>query len=168
MTDLARTDLARGALAPDFALLSALGQEPVALSDQRGAPVVLMFVPLAFSSTCTEELCHVSENWSTWGELGAKVFGISIDSPFVNQKWAEEMGVPFPVLSDFNKEAARAYGVLQDDFFGLRGVAKRSVFVVDHEGRIHWSWRSDDPGVLPPFDEIVEAVREVEAVRQLE
>lgn len=156
------TELARGAPAPDFSLLTALGQEPVVLSEQRGDPVVVMFVPLAFSGTCTEELCHVSENWSTWGGLGAKVFAVSIDSPFVNAKWAEEMGVPFPVLSDFNKEAARSYGVLQEDFFGLHGVAKRSVFVVDREGRLRWSWQSDNPGVLPPFDEIVAAVRELD------
>lgn len=156
------TELSAGAPAPEFSLTKELGQKPVTLSDQRGRPVVLMFVPLAFSGTCTEQLCHVSENWSAWGELDAEVFGVSIDSPFVNQKWAEEMGVPFPVLSDFNKEAAAAYGVLQEDFFGLRGVAKRSVFVVDREGRIGWSWQSDDPGVLPPFDEIVEAVRELD------
>lgn len=155
------TELAAGAPAPDFSLTKALGQDPVTLSDQRGRPVVLMFVPLAFSSTCTEELCHVSENWSAWGKLGAEVFGVSVDSPFATQKWAEEMGVPFPVLSDFNKEAAAAYGVLQEDFFGLRGVAKRSVFVVDREGRISWSWQSDNPGTLPPFDEIVKAVREL-------
>lgn len=156
------TELAAGAPAPDFSLPTALGQEPVTLSDQRGRPVVLMFVPLAFSGTCTEELCHVSENWAVWGELGAEVYGVSVDSPFANQKWAEEMGVPFPVLSDFNKEAAAAYGVLQEDFFGLRGVAKRSVFVVDREGRISWSWRSDNPATLPPFDEIVKAVRELD------
>ena len=156
------TELSRGAPAPDFSLMTALGQEPVTLSGQRGDPIVLLFVPLAFSSTCTEELCHVSENWSTWGELGAKVFGVSIDSPFVNQKWAEEMGVPFPILSDFNKEVATAYGVLEEDFFGLRGVATRSVFVVDREGRIRWTWQSDHPGVLPPFDEIVKAVQELD------
>jgi len=153
------TELQAGTPAPDFSLVFALKAEPVTLSAQRGKPVVLMFVPLAFSSTCTEELCHVSENWKLWGGLGASVYGISIDSPFVTAKWAEDMGVPFPVLSDFNKEAAAAYGVLEDDFFGLRGVARRSVFVVDGQGVIRWSWASEDAGVLPPFDAIAEAVR---------
>lgn len=153
------TKIAPGAQAPDFSLLRALGQERVTLSEQRGSPVVLLFVPLAFSGTCTKELCHVAENWDAWGGLGATVLAVSVDSPFVNQKWAEDMGVPFPVLSDFNKDAAAAYGVLQEDFFGLRGVAKRSAFVVDGEGRVTYAWTSDDPGVLPPFDEIEAAVR---------
>ncbi len=151
--------IAVGEPAPDFSLMRAMGEKPVTLSERRGLPVVLLFVPLAFSSACTEELCHVAERWDMWGELGAAIFGISIDSPFANQKWAEEMGVEFPVLSDFNKEAARAYGVLQEDFFGLRGVAKRSVFVIDRDGRVAYAWASDDPGVLPPFGEIADAVR---------
>lgn len=153
------SELSAGTPAPDFSLRAALKADPVTLSAQRGKPVVLMFVPLAFSSTCTEELCHVSENWKLWGGLGASVYGISIDSPFVTAKWAEDMDVPFPILSDFNKETAAAYGVLEEDFFGLRGVARRSVFVVDGEGIIRWSWASDDPGVLPPFDTIAETVR---------
>ena len=145
--------------APDFSLLDAFGQDPVTLSEHRGRPVVLMFVPLAFSGTCTEELCHIGENWNQWGALGAGVYAISIDSPFSNQQWRKEMDVPFPILSDFNKKAARAFGVLQEDFFGLHGVAKRSVFVVDGEGRVAYAWVSENPGVLPPFDEVVGAVR---------
>lgn len=151
--------LAVGSIAPEFSLLRAMGEPPVALSEQRGRPVVLLFMPLAFSGTCTEELCRMAADWGEWAKAGAKVFGISIDSPFANQKWADDTGVPFPVLSDFNKEAARDYGVLQEDFFGLRGVAKRSAFVVDGAGRIAYAWASDDPGVLPPFEEVVEAVR---------
>lgn len=153
------SELETGTKAPDFSLLRVLGEDPVTVSGHRGEPVVLMFVPLAFSGVCTKELCHVAEDWGTWGALGATVYGISVDSPFVNAKWAEEMGIPFPILSDFNKTAAAAYGVLRDDLAGLRGVANRSVFVVDAEGRIGYTWVSEDPGVLPPFDEIVEAVR---------
>lgn len=153
--------LSVGTEAPDFSLLRGL-KDPVTLSEHRGEPVVLMFVPLAFTGTCTEELCHVGENWEVWGSLGAAVYGISIDSPFVNEKWANEMGIPFTILSDFNKAAAAAYGVLEEDFIGLRGVAKRSVFVVDREGRISYAWVSDDPSVLPPFDDVVAAVRELD------
>ena len=147
-----------GTEAPDFSLLDAFGQDPVTLSAHRGKPVVLMFVPLAFSGVCTQELCHVGENWSQWGSLGAAVYAISIDSPFSNQQWRKEMKVPFPILSDFNKTAAAAFGVLENDFFGLQGVAKRSVFVVDGDGRVRYAWVSDDPGVLPPFEEVVGAV----------
>lgn len=150
-----------GQQAPDFTLHEVFGEDPVTLSAHRGQPVVLMFVPLAFSGTCTQELCHVGEHWSVWGGLGARIYGISIDSPFVNQRWKSDMEVPFPILSDFNKTAASAYGVLEQDFFGLQGVAKRSVFVVDGAGAISFSWVSDNPGVLPPFDEIIEAVRAV-------
>lgn len=153
------TKIAAGAAAPDFRLLRALGEAPVTLAEHRGTPVVLLFVPLAFSGTCTKELCRVAETWDAWSGLGAKVFGVSIDSPFVVRKWAEEMGVPFPVLSDFNKDAARAYGVLEEDFFGLRGVAKRSAFVVDGGGRVAYAWTSDDPGVLPPFGDIQAAAK---------
>ena len=148
-----------GAAAPDFTVLAPPGEADFTLTARRGRPVVLMFVPLAFTSTCTAEFCHIAENWGQWGQLGADVIGISVDSPFVNQKWGEEMGAPFPILSDFNKDAAAAYGVLYEEVLGLRGVAKRSVFVVDGEGRITYAWVSENPGVLPPFDEIVEAAR---------
>ena len=148
-----------GAAAPDFTVFAPPGEADFTLSEHRGRPVVLMFVPLAFTSTCTAEFCHIAENWGQWGRLGADVVGISVDSPFVNRKWGEEMGAPFPILSDFNKDAAAAYGVLSEEVLGLRGVAKRSVFVVDGEGRITYAWVSENPGVLPPFDEIVDAAR---------
>ena len=147
-----------GTQAPDFSLTDGFGQDPVTLSAHRGKPVVLMFVPLAFSGVCTQELCHVGEHWGRWGSLGAAVYAISVDSPFSNQRWRKEMEAPFPILSDFNKTAAAAYGVLQDDFFGLRGVAKRSVFVLDGDGRVRYAWVSEDPGVLPPFEEVAGAV----------
>ena len=135
-----------GAAAPDFTAFAPPGEADFTLSEHRGRPVVLMFVPLAFTSTCTAEFCHIAENWGQWGRLGADVVGISVDSPFVNRKWGEEMGAPFPILSDFNKDAAAAYGVLSEEVLGLRGVAKRSVFVVDGEGRITYAWVSENPG----------------------
>ncbi len=147
-----------GSIAPDFSLVRSIGSDPTTLSQFRGQPVVLLFVPLAFSHTCTEELCHVAENWALWKRLGPQVLAISIDSPFVNERWGNEMGLEFPILSDFNKEASTAYGVLQDDFFGLRGVAKRSAFVVDGGGLVRYRWVSDDPSVLPPFSEITDLV----------
>ncbi len=153
------SEAAVGAVAPDFSLVRSLGSDPTVLSEHRGRPVVLLFLPLAFSDTCTEELCHMAENWPFWKRLGVDVYAISVDSPFANERWARETGIDFPVLSDFNKEASRSFGVLQDDFFGLAGVAKRSVFVVDGDGVVRFRWVSDDPGVLPPFDEIASAVR---------
>lgn len=147
-----------GSPAPDFSLVPAPRAEKVTLSQCRGEPVVILFFLLAFSGVCTAELCQMAEDWSRWGDSGAKVLGISIDSPWVNQKFAAETKVPFPLLSDFNKDASSAYGVLYPDYFGLHGVSKRSAFVVDRQGTIAYAWVSEDSGVMPPFDEIYAAV----------
>ncbi len=148
-----------GAVAPDFSLAPGPGPDRVSLSDLCGEPVVILFFPLAFSGVCTAELCQVAEDWSRWDEAGARVVGISIDSPFVNRKFAEETGVPFPLLSDFNKDVSAAYGVLYSEFFGMRGVSKRAAFVVDRAGTVAWAWASDDADVMPPLDEILSAVK---------
>ena len=154
--------LAVGTLAPDFALTRTVGQEPVRLSDHTGAgPVVLLFFPLAFSGVCTDEMCLVAEGYGEWEALDATVMGVSVDSPFVNTRFAQETGAAFPILSDFNKEVAAAYGVLNDDFFGMRGVADRSAFVVDTGGVIRFAWSSADADVMPPFDAIKRAVAEL-------
>jgi peroxiredoxin len=148
-----------GSTAPDFSLAPGPGPDRVTLAEFAGQPVVLLFFPLAFSGVCTDELCRIAEDWAKWSAVGARVFGISVDSPFVNAKFARETGVPFPLLSDFNREAGRAYDVLYEDYFGMKGVAKRSAFVVDRDGRIAYAWVSDDSDVLPPFDELRGAVR---------
>jgi len=148
-----------GTTAPDFSLAPAPGPDRVTLSQHRGKPVVLLFFPLAFSGVCTAELCRMAEDWSRWDGVGATVLGISVDSPFVNRRFAEETKVPFPLLSDFNKDASSAYGVLYPDYFGLRGVAKRSAFVVDGDGAIQYAWVTEDSGVLPDFEEILTVVK---------
>ncbi|NNF26896.1 MAG: redoxin domain-containing protein, partial [Gemmatimonadetes bacterium] len=120
-----------GASAPDFQLSRKIGEPPFRLSDQRGKPVVVLFFPLAFSGVCTKEICQVRDEWDLWRELDAVVVAISVDSAFTNHRFAQETKAPFPVLSDFNREACTAYGVRNDDYFGMRGVAQRSAFVVD-------------------------------------
>lgn len=150
-----------GSAAPDFSLAPGPGPDRVTLSDLRGEPVVLLFFPLAFSGKCTEELCQMAEDWNRWSELDAKVLGISVDSPFVSRKFAQETGVPFPLLSDFDKTASSAFGVLYPEFFGMHGVSKRSAFVVDSDGRIAYAWVSEDADVLPPFEEIRQVVRKL-------
>ncbi len=148
-----------GATAPDFELPLKLGEPPVRLGDYRGEkPVVLLFFPLAFSSVCTVEMCTVAENYSAWQELNAEVIGISVDSPFANQKFAEDCGATFPILSDFNKSTSEAYGVLNDEFAGLQGVSKRAAFVVDRDGSISYAWVTEDPAVMPDFDAIMQAL----------
>lgn len=144
--------------APRFTLPDAPGHE-VDVGEQIGErPVVLLFFPLAFSSTCTAEMCAVRDDWERWEELGAAVYGISVDSPFVTERFREEHDLPFPVLSDFNREVAERYGVLYEEFYGLEGVAKRAAFVIGGDGTVAWSWVSVDASVEPDYAALREAV----------
>ncbi|MAB83752.1 MAG: peroxiredoxin [Phycisphaerae bacterium] len=120
--------------------------------------VVLLFFPLSFSPVCTDEFCAIRDDWSAYADLGAKVFGISIDSPFVTAKFAEELGLPFPLLSDMNRDVCRMFDVLHEDLFGMRDVAKRSVFVIDKGGSVVYDSVSDDPKVQVDFEAIRSAL----------
>jgi glutaredoxin-dependent peroxiredoxin len=148
-----------GTLAPDFVLPLRPGEAPVRLSDYAGRNVVVLFLPLAFSGVCTQEVCLVREELGAWAELDAAVVAISVDSPYVNLRFAAEYGLGFPVLSDFNREAMTAWGVRNDDFFGMKGVAHRSVFVVDREGRVAYAWITEDADVLPDLEAVREALQ---------
>ena len=147
-----------GERAPDATVFSK-PREPVKLSQYTGKPVVLLFFPLAFSGVCTKEMCTVAEDYSSYQDLGAEVIGISIDSPWVNQKFAEACNATFPIVSDFNKEATTAFDVLRPDLGGLKGVSERAAFVIDRNGRIAYAWVGENPGVFPPLDEIKAAVK---------
>lgn len=152
-----------GVLAPDFSLPAGPGPDRVTLSSYRGdRNVVVLFFPLAFSSVCTDEMCRVAEDYSALSDLDAEVLGISVDSPFVAQKFAEETGADFPILSDFNRKAIYAYDVVYEEFFGLNGVAKRSAFVVDRDGVIRYAWVSEDAGVEPDYDQIRKVLAELD------
>ncbi len=154
--------LAIGAEAPDFTLKTKApdGLNDVSLSSFRGnQSVVLLFFPFAFTGVCTEETCSVRDDLSSYEELDAQVLGISVDSPFAQEAMALKEGLNFPLLSDFNKEVSKDYGVLYEDFIGFQGVSKRSAFVVSKEGAITHSWSSDDPKQLPDFEAIKNALR---------
>jgi glutaredoxin-dependent peroxiredoxin len=133
-------------------------REPVHLADYRGRKHVLLFFPLAFSSTCTQEMCVLAEDYSAYNRLGAEVIGLSVDSPYVNQKFAESCNAAFPILSDFNKEAAEAYGVLRPALGELKGVSERAAFVIGEDGQVKYSWVGENPGLLPDFDKIKHAL----------
>lgn len=144
-----------GSPAPDFELTWIVGEPPVKRSAyQAGEPLVILFFPLAYSPVCTEEMCAVAGEWAAWRGLDARVLGISVDSPWVNVRFARECGVEFPLLSDFNKDVSRAYGVLNPDYFGMKGVADRAAFVVAGDGTIAWAWHTDDDSNLPDLDAI--------------
>jgi len=153
--------LATGTKAPDFTLKTknADGLQDVTLSDNFGKKkTVLLFFPLAFTSVCMDEMCSVNSGLQAYKDLNAEVYGISVDSPFTQEKMAAVDKLQFPLLSDFNKEVSAAYDVLFADLLGFKGVAKRSAFVIDEEGTIIYSESSDDPKVLPDFDAIKAAL----------
>jgi glutaredoxin-dependent peroxiredoxin len=122
-----------GSRAPDFTLMNQ-DRQPVMLSQQRGAPVVLAFFPAAFSSVCTKELCTFQDALARLNQAKAQVYGISVDTFFTLKAFQEQQKLTFPLLSDFNKDVIRAYGVFNEDMIGLKGIAKRAVFVLDTEG----------------------------------
>lgn len=144
-----------GQKAPDFTLFNT-DKKPVQLEGLKGRNVVLLFFPLAFTSTCTAELCSVRDNYALYNQLNATVFGISVDSVFVLEKFKAEQNLNFELLSDFNKTASKAYGCLYDTFTGMdmEGVSKRAAFVVDKEGIIQYAEVLENAGALPVFEKI--------------
>lgn len=147
-----------GEKAPEFTLLNTDKQE-VSLSSYQGKNVVILFFPLAFTGVCTTELCEMRDNIATYSNLNAEVVAISVDSPFTLEKFKAEQSLPFPLLSDFNKTAAAAYDSLYEDFvLGLKGVAKRSAFVVDAEGVIQYAEVLENAGNVPNFDAVKAAL----------
>ena len=150
--------LAIGTTAPDFTLPNGPGTE-VALADLLSkGPVVVFFYPHAYSSVCTDEFCGVRDDWSAWSELNASVVGISVNTPFVVAQWKQEIGLPFELLSDFNKDTITAYDAIYDEFFGLKGVAKRSAYVIGTDGTIAYAWQTEDAGVQPDMEAIKAAL----------
>ena len=142
----------KGQQAPDFTLFNTEKQK-VTLAEQKGKNVVILFFPLAFTGVCTAELCSVRDNIGTYNNTNALVFGVSVDSLFVLDKFRTEQNLNFPLLSDFNKEAAKAYGVLYETFpaFEMAGVSKRAAFVVDKDGVVQYAEVCATPGDLPDF-----------------
>jgi glutaredoxin-dependent peroxiredoxin len=150
------TPLQPGDRAPDLSLPSA-GGDAVALRDLwRRGPLVVLFFPLAFTSTCTAELCAVRDDLDSYAALDGRVVAVSVDSPFALERFRAEIGADYPFLSDFNREATRAFGVLRGSPLGpgLREVSDRAAFVIGADGVVRYSWHSTNPGLLPPFDEI--------------
>jgi peroxiredoxin len=152
-----------GQTAPAFELNASTG-ETISLEGYRGEkPVVLLFVPLAFTPVCTNELSRMRDDYETYTALGAEILAASVDSQFTLRVWADQLKLPFPLLSDFNKETATAYGAIYKDLMGLKGVAKRAAFVIDKAGIIRYRWVSEDADKLPAFDEIQAVVAEAAA-----
>ncbi len=150
-----------GDKAPSFELPIAM-DKTWKLSENVGKQnIVLLFFPLAFSSNCHQEMCSFRDGFREFKGLDAAVVAISIDSPIVLNKWKEELQLPFPLLSDFNKTVAPAYGAFYEKLGPLNGVAKRSAFVIDKKGIIRYASVSEDPSVLPDIAAIQKVLNQL-------
>lgn len=152
-----------GVKAPDFTLPSTIGDK-FTLSEHLGKEnVVLSFYVFDFSPVCTKEMCSFRDGLTDLEKLNAKVVGISVDSMWSHKAFAQSLDIKFPLLSDFNKEISRSYGVLYEDLRGLRGISKRSIFVVDKEGIIRYRWVTEEPGREPNYAEIQQFLKSLSA-----
>ena len=146
-----------GSKAPDFTLMNE-ERQPVTLSEQKGKPVVLAFFPAAFSGVCTKELCTFRDALARLSQAKAQVYGVSVDTFFTLKAFHDAQGYNFPLLSDFNKTAIRDYGVFNEDMIGLKGIAKRAVFVIDKEGVVRHREVLDDARNEPNYDAVFTAL----------
>jgi peroxiredoxin len=154
--------LAVGTKAPDFTLSTktADGPKQIRLSDNLGKRnTLLLFFPMAFTGTCTTEMCDVSSGLSAYSNMNAAVYGISGDNPFAQEAWAQKEKITVPLLSDYEHKVSKAYDVMYDSFLpqlnlGMAGVAKRSAFIIDKNGVIQYAESNDDAKELPNFDKI--------------
>ncbi len=148
-----------GDSAPDFSALN-LKRETVNLSAFAGKKLVLAFFPAAFTGVCEKELCTFRDAMAHFNDLKADVLGVSVDAPFSNGAFAEKNNLNFDILSDYTRSMVTAFGVAHDDFAGMTGytAAKRSVFVIDGEGKVTYAWVADNPGQEPNYDEVKAAV----------
>lgn len=147
-----------GEKAPTFKLRASDTSE-VSLEDYRGKNVVLLFFPLAFTGVCTEELCSMRDDIGTYEGLDAQILAVSVDSPFTLAEFKKQQQYNFPMLSDFNRSVSRAYGSLYEDFvLDLKGVSKRSAFVIDKEGTVRYAEVLESAGDLPNFSAVKETL----------
>ena len=143
-----------GQTAPDFTLYDS-AKNKVTLSDLRGHNILLLFFPLAFTSTCTAELCSIRDNISFYNNVNAKVFGISVDSLHTLAKFKTEQSLNFTLLSDFNKDVSLLYGSLYEMFsYNMKGVSKRSAFIIDRGGIVRYVEVLENASEQPNFKNI--------------
>lgn len=153
----------QGQAAPDFTLYNSQ-KEKVTLSEFQGKKnVLLLFFPQAFTGVCTKELCSVRDDISRYNDMNAAVLGISVDSIFTLAKFKEDQQLNFPLLSDFNKEVSNLYECIYDSFtdMNMKGVSKRSAFIIDKHGVIQYAEVLASAGDLPDFNAITEILEKL-------
>lgn len=152
--------IAVGTKAPDFTLKSKRGElSDFKLSGNFGKKnTVILFFPLAFTSVCTKEMCDITAGLNAYAGLNAEVVGVSVDSPFAQESWAQKEKIEIKLVSDLNKKVAEAYGVLLPDLIGLGAVSARAAFVVDKHGVVRYSEVTPTVKDLPNFEAIKAAL----------
>jgi glutaredoxin-dependent peroxiredoxin len=154
-----------GSKAPDLALKTKgpSGVSEIKLSNNFGKKnTVLLFFPLAFTGVCTAEMCEISAGFSQYAKLNADVIGISVDSPFSQEAWAQKEKITVPLASDLNKKVAADYGVLLPDLGGFGSTSARAAFVIDKNGVVQYSEQTATPKELPNFKAIQETLAKLQ------
>ena len=153
-----------GSKAPDFTLKSktASGVVDVKLSENFSKKnTVLLFFPLAFTGVCTKEMCDITAGLNNYTSLNADVIGVSVDSPFAQEAWAQKEKIGIRLASDLNKKTAEAYGTLLPDLMGLGAVSARAAFVIDKDGVVQYSEQTPTPKDLPNFTKVKETLEKL-------
>jgi glutaredoxin-dependent peroxiredoxin len=151
-----------GSAAPDFTLFdSAL--KPRTLKEFAGRKTVVAFYPGAFTGPCTQEMCTFRDSMAQLNDLDADVVGISVDGPFANGEFAKRNGLEFPLLSDYGREAVKAYGLELPDFAGMTGytASQRAVFILDNDNIVRWSWVAPSPGIEPDYAQVIDELGKI-------
>ncbi len=146
--------ISKGETVENFTLQNTNGEEVSLKELTSGGKVVLFFFPLAFSSTCTEELCITRDNMKLYNSFNAKVAGISVDSFFTLKEFKKANNLNFTLLSDFNRDVSIQFDVLYEDFYGMKGVSKRAAFIIDKDLKVVYAEVLEDADNMPDFKAI--------------
>jgi peroxiredoxin len=154
-----------GQKGPDLELVDT-EKNPVKISSFKGKPTVLLFYPGAFTGTCTKEMCTMRDNLPQYNSLDVNVVGISVDGPFANKAFKTANNINFPLLSDFNRDAVRAYGNFHENFAEVKGytASKRAVYVLDKDMVVRFKWISENPGVEPDYSTIASEAQKAKSM----
>lgn len=151
--------LRAGDKAPDFVLKNT-NLEDVTLNELiSNGNLLLLFFPLAFSGVCTDEMCTARDNLKLYNAYSTNVVGISVDSTFALKAFKKSNNLNFTLLSDFNKDLSKSFGVLNETFFGMKGVAKRAAFIIDKQKNILYTEILEDADQQPDFKKIQQTLK---------
>src|SRR3974377_2054884 len=150
-----------GTKAPDFTLKSkqASGLVDVKLSNNFGKKnTVLLFFPAAFTGVCTSEMCDITAGLNAYAGLNAEVIGVSVDTPFSQEAWAQKEKISITLASDLNKQVIKQYNVVLPMLAGVGDTAARAAFVIDKNGVVQYSEQTQSPKELPNFNKVKETL----------